>query len=129
MRLRNFFRVSLVGLISLSGIVMAETAATPAPAAAASHSSPWSMLWLPAVLILVFYFLMIRPQTKRAKEHRQLLENVSVGDEIVTTGGLMGKVVRLRDNFIVVDIARGTESVFQKSAVSSVLPKGTIDSV
>lgn len=87
------------------------------------------MLWLPVLLILVFYFLLIRPQTKRTKELRQLLEGLSLGDEVVTTGGIMARVALLKDNFVVLEIAKGTKITVQKASISSLLPKGTIDSV
>lgn len=89
----------------------------------------WSMLWVPLLLILVFYFLLIRPQAKRAKEQRQLLENIALGDEVMTTGGIAGKVTRLKDNFIVLEIAKVTEITLQKGSIASILPKGTIDSI
>jgi len=125
-----FNKVRLTGLFSLFVYGVAQAADAPvAPVAAPHQGSPWSMLWLPAVLILIFYFLMIRPQTKRAKEQRQMLGNIGVGDEVVTTGGMVGRVARLRDNFIVLEIFRGTEVMFQKNAIASILPKGTMDSV
>ena len=91
------------------------------------HGSFWSILWLPLLLILVFYFLLIRPQIKRAKEHKQLLENISLGNEVMTTGGIAGKVTRLKDAFIVLEIGKDIKITVQKGAIVSVLPKGTID--
>ncbi|ARP87773.1 preprotein translocase subunit YajC [Bordetella genomosp. 9] len=86
---------------------------------------------LPIILMFVIlYFLMIRPQMKRQKEHRNLLAALAKGDEVVTAGGLLGKVTRVTDTYITVEIAEGAdkpvEVVVQKSAVSAVLPKGTI---
>jgi preprotein translocase subunit YajC len=126
-----FNKVRLASLFSLFAYGIAQAADTPvaAQAAAPHQGSPWSMLWLPAVLILIFYFLMIRPQTKRAKQQRQLLEGIGVGDEVVTSGGMIGRVARLRDNFVVLEVFRGTEVMFQKNAIASILPKGTMDSV
>ena len=115
-----------MSLLNLLGIGTAYAA----PVAAQHHQgSFWTMLWLPLLLIIVFYFLLIRPQSKRAKEHRKLMDNISLGDEVVTTGGIIAKVARLKDNFIVLEIAKGTEITVQKSSVASVLPKGTIDSI
>jgi preprotein translocase subunit YajC len=86
---------------------------------------------LPIVLMFVIlYFLMIRPQMKRQKEHRNLLAALSKGDEVVTAGGLLGKVTKVTDTYITVEIGEAAdkpiEVVVQKSAVSTVLPKGTI---
>ncbi len=89
----------------------------------------WSMLWLPLLLILFFYFLLIKPQVKRAKEQRQLLENIALGDEVITTGGITGKIIRLKDNFVVLEIAKSIEITLQKGSITSILPKGTIDSI
>lgn len=103
-----------------------------APVAVQKPSHPgsfWSILWLPLLLILVFYFLLIRPQAKRAKEHRQLLENIASGDEVMISGGIAGKVMLLKDSFVVLKIAQGTEITVQKGSITSVLPKGTIDSI
>lgn len=93
------------------------------------HGSFWSMLWLPLLLVLIFYLLLTRPQIKRAKEHRQLLENISLGDEVMTTGGIAGTVTRLKDSFIVLEIAKGTEITIKKGSIASILPKGTINSI
>lgn len=82
---------------------------------------------LPLVLIFaVFYFFLIRPQMKQAREHRQMVEALAKGDEIVTGGGLLGRITRLGDNFITVEIAPDIEVKVQKHSVSAVLPKGTL---
>lgn len=72
--------------------------------------------------------LLWRPQAKRAKEHRQLMANLAIGDEVTTTGGIVGKVIRLNGDLITLKIAENVEINLQKAAVSSVLPKGTIKS-
>lgn len=82
-----------------------------------------------AVLFGVMYFVMIRPQNQRAKEHRNLLANIVKGDEIITSGGLLGKVSKVVDKFFVITIADGVEVVVQKQAVATVLQKGTIKSL
>ena len=79
-----------------------------------------------AILFVVFYFLLIRPQQKRAKEHRKLIDNLAKGDEVVTGGGLVGKVVDLGDNFIEVEVADNVRVKVQRQMLASVLPKGTI---
>lgn len=120
-----------MSLLSLLGVPSAYAAATEAGRAATQHpqGSFLSMLWLPLLIIIVFYFLLIRPQSKRAKEHKKLLQDLSVGDEIVSTGGIVAKVVRLKDNFVVLEITKGVEITLQKSSIAQVLPKGTVDSI
>lgn len=84
---------------------------------------------IPLILIFVlFYFLLIRPQTKRAKEHKQMVEALDKGDEVVTNGGILGKVVGVEDNFATLEIANGVEVKLQKNAVTAILPKGTVKS-
>ena len=85
------------------------------------------MSFLPLiVLFAVFYFLLIRPQLKQAKQHKQLVSSLAKGDEVVTNGGLLGKIKEVGDNFIVVEIAKETDVKVQKQAISAVMPKGTI---
>ncbi len=78
------------------------------------------------VLFAVFYFFLIRPQLKQAKQHKQLVSELTKGDEIATNGGLLGKIKEVGDNFIVVEISKDTEVKIQKQAVSVVMPKGTL---
>ena len=78
---------------------------------------------------LVFYFIIWRPQSKRAKEHRELVGGITKGDEIVTNGGLLGKVIKVEDQFLLIEVAKGVELKLQKHAVSAALPKGTIKSI
>jgi preprotein translocase subunit YajC len=85
-----------------------------------------SFLIMMVLFFVIFYFMLIRPQMKQAKEHRKLLENLSKGDEVVTSGGLLGRVSEIGDNFIVLEVARETEIKVQKHAVSALMPKGTI---
>ena len=99
---------------------------SPAYAQQAAQSSTL-MQFLPLVFLLIlFYFMLIRPQMKRSKEHREMLGKLAKGDEVITTGGMTGVVRDIGENFITVDIADGVNARFQKSAVSSVLPKGTL---
>jgi preprotein translocase subunit YajC len=84
---------------------------------------------LPLVFIVViFWLLIIRPQMKRTKQHRELVSNLAVDDEIVSAGGLLGKVTEVGDNFITVELADGVLVKMQKSSVGQVVPKGTFDS-
>ena len=79
-----------------------------------------------ALIFVVFYFLLIRPQTKRAKEHRKMVAALSKGDEVVTTGGLVGQVTEVGENFVKVEIAGNVQVRIQRQAVSTVLPKGSL---
>ncbi|ALN85012.1 preprotein translocase, YajC subunit [Lysobacter capsici] len=85
-------------------------------------------LILPLVLIAVMYFLIFRPQAKRAKEHRSMLEKLSKGDEVLTNGGIAGTVTDIGENFITVEIAANVRIRVQKGAIANVLPKGTLKS-
>lgn len=85
-----------------------------------------SFLFLMIFFVVIFYFFLIRPQMKQAKEHKQLVSNLAKGDEVVTNGGMLGKINQVGDNFIVLEVARDTEVKVQKNAVSAVLPKGTL---
>jgi preprotein translocase subunit YajC len=82
---------------------------------------------LPLVLIfVVFYFLLIRPQAKRAKEHKAMVAALAVGDELVTSGGILGKVTEAGDQFLTVEIAEGVQVKVQRHTVSAILPKGSL---
>lgn len=96
--------------------------------AAGGGASMLQTLLLPALLLVVFYFLLIRPQSKRAKEQREMLSKVAVGDEIATTGGILGKVTDVGEQFLSVEIADGVNIKLQKFQVAQVLPKGTVKS-
>lgn len=78
------------------------------------------------VIFVIFYFLLIRPQSKRAKEQKNMISALAKGDEIVTTGGMLGKIIEIDDNFMTIEIARDTRVQLQRNAVSTLLPKGTI---
>ena len=85
------------------------------------------MSMLPLVLMfVVLYFVMIRPQMKKSKEHRAMVDALAKGDEVVTGGGMLGKVSKLGDNYVSLEIANGVEIQIQRSAVVQVLPKGSI---
>ena len=78
------------------------------------------------LFFVIFYFFLIRPQMKQTKEHKQLVGGLTKGDEVVTNGGVLGKINQVGDNFIVLEVARETEIKVQKQSVSAVLPKGTL---
>ncbi|MFC7521653.1 preprotein translocase subunit YajC [Xanthomonas populi] len=97
-------------------------------APAASPMGSLSTFALPIILIAVMYFLMIRPQMKRQKEHKSLLEKLSRGDEVITSSGVAGTITDIGDNFLTVEVADNVRIRVQKSAVGHVLPKGTLKS-
>jgi preprotein translocase subunit YajC len=85
------------------------------------------MSFLPLIVIFVlFWFMIIRPQMKRAKEQKKMQENLQKGDEVITSGGQLGKVTKISDQYVTLDIGGGTESTFQRGTIQTVLPKGTI---
>jgi len=86
-----------------------------------------SLLFMVGILVL-FFFLFIRPQQKRAKEHRQMVSELKVGDEVITSGGVAGRITEVDESFIKLNIARDVDVRVQKQAVSSLLPKGTLES-
>lgn len=107
--------------------------AQSAPAAAPGGMESL-MQFLPIILMfVVLYFLMIRPQMKRAKEHKTMVEALQKGDEVVTAGGVLGKVVKVNDGYVTIDVAQSGDSsvemLVQKQAVQTLLPKGTIKSL
>ena len=99
--------------------------AQTAPAAAASGTDTLFSL-LPLVLMfVVLYFIMIRPQMKKQKEHKAMIEAIAKGDEVVIAGGVLGRVAKLGDSYLNVEVANGVELQVQRGAVVQVLPKGT----
>lgn len=97
-------------------------------AQATQPDGTFSLIMIAAIFV-VFYFMLIRPQNKRAKEHRELVGALKKGDEIVTSGGMVGKVVTIDEQYIKVALAEGVEITMQRGAVSTVLPKGTLKSI
>lgn len=93
----------------------------------AQQQSPFGFL-LPMIIIFgAFYFLLIRPQQKKQKAHTQLVSALSVGDEIMTAGGILGRITGVSEHYAIVEIAKDTEIKIQKSSVSQVVPKGTFE--
>ncbi len=85
------------------------------------------MSFLPLIFIfVVFYFLLIRPQSKKAKEHKMMVQALAKGDEVVTNGGLLGRISKVGDNFIELDVTEGVTVKVQRHAVANLMPKGTI---
>ena len=109
-------------------MLISSAFAQTAPAAAAGGDVMTSLTsMLPLVLMfVVLYFVMIRPQMKRQKEHKAMIDALAKGDEVATAGGLLGKVTKLADTTVSVEIAAGVEVQLQRQAVVQVLPKGSI---
>jgi preprotein translocase subunit YajC len=80
-------------------------------------------------MFVLLYFLMIRPQMKRAKEHKQMVEALQKGDEVITAGGVLGRITRIGDAYIGIEIAANTEVSVQRTSVQTLLPKGTLKSI
>lgn len=95
-------------------------------ATAAAAPSMMSTLLFPIILVAIMYFLMIRPQMKRQKEHRAMLGKLDKGDEVITNGGIAGTVINIGENFITVEVAAGVQLRVQKGSITSVLPRGTL---
>jgi preprotein translocase subunit YajC len=108
-------------------VFISSAFAQTAPAAAGGSMQDSLMGMLPLVLMfVVLYFVMIRPQMKKQKEHKAMIEAIAKGDEVVTAGGILGKVSKLADGYIGLEIANGVDIQIQRSAVVQVLPKGSI---
>lgn len=96
-----------------------------APGGAPNQFAPLLMM---VVFIVIFYFLLIRPQQKKAKEHQNLLSRLSAGDEVVTGGGLLGRIIEVGDTFVTLEVAEGVRVKVQKIHVAGLMPKGTLKS-
>ena len=111
----------------MSFFISSASAAAPAPAAAPTGAG---FEWIFLVGFLVIFYLRIgRPQAKRAKEQKALLGNLQKGDEIVTTGGIAGKIVKVYDAFVVIEVSDTVELKIQKGSVAATLPKGTLKAI
>lgn len=121
--------MNLLNLIGISDAFAQATTATAPATEASPQGSLLSMLPMLILFILVFYFLLIRPQNKRAKEHRQLLTSLKEGDEIVLSSGMLGTIVKMAEDYVVVNIADNVNITVQKFAISGTVPKGTIKAI
>lgn len=116
-----------LGLLASALITGQAMAAEPA----AAHHTPnpmYQMGLMVVVFIAIFYFLIWRPQSKKMKQQRDMLGVLQIGDEVIISGGILGKITKLREGFISLEICQGCEIMVQKGAISAVLPKGTIGS-
>jgi preprotein translocase subunit YajC len=95
---------------------------------APAQESPLGFLLPMIILFAAFYFLLIRPQQKRQKQHREMVSQLSSGDEVVTAGGILGKITSVSDQFLTIQVADGVELKVQRQTISAVLPKGTVES-
>ena len=109
----------------VSNAIAADEVVGTATAAQEAAAPGFEGLLFPIALIIIFYFLLIRPQQKRNKKHKELVSDTKKGDEIVTNGGVLGKVTDVGDHFITLEIASNTSVQVMKSSISSVMPKGT----
>lgn len=121
--------MNLKSLMAAAALLAPVSAfAEAAPAGAAPMGATGQLIFLGGFL-LIFYFLLWRPQSKRQKEHKALLSDLSKGDEVATAGGLVGKVIKVNDDFLVIEVADNVQLSVQKSAVTAALPKGTIKGI
>ncbi|MGR8920233.1 MAG: preprotein translocase subunit YajC [Gammaproteobacteria bacterium] len=94
---------------------------------AAGPAEPGLASFLPLIILFaVFYLFLIRPQLKRQKEHTKMVQALEKGDEVVTNGGLLGRITEVGENFVKLDVAKGTEVKVQRNAIAQVMPKGTV---
>jgi preprotein translocase subunit YajC len=123
----GFFRHGHLRLMDLLLSLFIGTAAAQDAAAPAASAPSWiNAMFLPVMLIVVFYFLLIRPQQKKQKEHKAMVDTLAVGTEIVTGGGVLGKVTEVGEQFLTVEIADGVNIKVQRHSIGAVLPKDTI---
>ncbi|MFP1883833.1 preprotein translocase subunit YajC [Lonsdalea quercina] len=101
--------------------------AVAATAGAPAQGNTYTLFIMLAVFGLIFYFMILRPQQKRAKEHKKLMDSISKGDEVLTNGGLVGRVTKVSENgYIAIELNENNEVVIKRDFVASVLPKGTM---
>jgi preprotein translocase subunit YajC len=112
---------------------ISDALAQTAPAAQAGPESMWTSILFMVLIFVVFYFLLIRPQVKRQKEHKALVDALNKGDEVLTAGGLIGKITELTDQYLTIQIStvdsKPVEISSQRAAVQTLLPKGTMKSI
>jgi len=119
-----FFHL-IFGVFVFISNAYAQTSAAPDPGLMGNLTT-----FLPLILMfVVMYFLMIRPQQKRQKELKAMMDALAKGDEVATAGGILGRVTKVNDTYVTLEVASGTEIVVQKNAVTTLLPKGTLKSL
>lgn len=115
--------------MQLLNLFMSNAYAATAAPASQPQGGGFSLVLMLAVFILFMYFAMWRPQSKRAKEQRDLISSLTKGDEVVTAGGILGTVSKVSDSYIILALAENVEITVQKSSIVSALPKGTLKSI
>ena len=120
--------IAKIGLFLAFCLYSAVSLAEGAPVQPQGPSAMMQLVFFGG-FILIFYFLMWRPQSKRAKEHRELVSGLNQGDEVVTNGGIVGKITKVSEEFVKVQLSEGVEISIQKVAIASALPKGTLKSI
>ncbi|WP_428241580.1 preprotein translocase subunit YajC [Gynuella sp.] len=113
----------------LLAVIMALVPSLALAADPAAQPPAWSPLIMLGVFVVIFYLMVWRPQSKRNKEHKDLITNLGKGDEVVTSGGICGKITKVTDDFIVVEVSEKVEMKFQKSSIHATLPKGTLKAI
>lgn len=108
------------------GFFISDALAEGAAAPAAQQGDPLNFFIMMGGMIVLFYFLLIRPQSKRAKEHKTMVAALQKGDEVVTQGGILGRITQVTENFVTIEITRDVTIHVQKQAVTALMPKGTI---
>jgi preprotein translocase subunit YajC len=115
-------------LFRISDVSMNLISDAWAQAAPGASGGQFQFALIMAAFIALFYFMLIRPQSKRAKEHQALIAKLATGDEVVTTGGLLGKISEVGDTFITLEVADGVQVKVQKVQIAQLMPKGTLKS-
>ncbi len=113
----------------MSFLIPAAFADGAAPAAAAAPGGDMMSILMLVGFVVIFYLMIWRPQAKRAKEQKNLLGSLQKGDEVVTNGGIAGKITKVTDDFVVVEVSDKVELKFQKQAIAATLPKGTLKAI
>jgi preprotein translocase subunit YajC len=129
--IKSVFKIGIPGIFVLTTVNAADAvvAASSSTQAANSVSGLTSMLPMIVILIAFMYLLVIRPQSKRVKAHRALMASLEIGDEVVTTGGIFGKISKITDESIILEVASNVEIKVQRTAIVANLPKGTVQAV
>ncbi len=102
---------------------------TAAAAPGQQNGGGFSLMLMTGIFLLFMYFIVWRPQSKRAKEQRDLLNSLAKGDEVVTTGGILGKIAKINENYVQLSLTDNVEIMIQKSSIAGALPKGTLKSI
>lgn len=114
---------------NIINLLISPAYADTAAAAPAQQGGGFSLMLMTGIFILFMYFIVWRPQSKRAKEQRDLLNSLAKGDEVVTTGGILGKIAKINDNYVQLSLTDNVEIMIQKSSIAGALPKGTLKSI